>query len=362
MSTVAGVAFVLGVVLTALVVVLLLAVGLQHRQRTRAQARDARRRSELMPTVHALLDDDGDDPAGGAVDPQLTSAPRLLDDLVLDLLPQLRGSDRRALQRVLAARGVVDRAVADLTARAAWRRGRAATLLGSAAATDHTPALAALLTDRSADVRSAAARALGKAGDPTSVTPLLAALTGARPLPLGVVGMALLDLGTPVLPALRTALTDGSPAAQALAAEVLGVHGDPAATPGLLTLVHDRWQPADVRRAAATALGRIGSPQATAELTQLLSTGPVPGLQRVAAEALGRIGDPAAIPPLVSGLHATDPGVRAACADALAAIGDEGRGRLRVLSIGTSPAGRAALAALDAVATARQWRQAVASR
>ncbi|WP_249522928.1 HEAT repeat domain-containing protein [Modestobacter marinus] len=174
--------------------------------------------------------------------------------------------------------------------------------------------------------------------------------------------MALLDLGTPVLPALRTALTDGSPAARALAAEVLGVHGDPAAAPGLLALLHDRWQPPEVRRAAATALGRIGSPQATAELTQLLATGPVPALQRVAAEALGRIGDPAAVPTLVSGLHATDPGVRAACADALAAIGDEGRGRLRVLAIGSSPAGRAALAALDAVATARQWRRPVTSR
>nr|WP_243850416.1 HEAT repeat domain-containing protein [Modestobacter marinus] len=316
-----------------------------------------------MPTVHALLDDPADDADDDpAADPQLASAPRLLDDLVLDLLPQLRGSDRQALQRVLAARGVVGRAAADLTARAAWRRGRAATLLGSAAATEHTPALAARLADRSADVRSAAARALGKAGDPASVTPLLAALAGPRPLPLGVVGMALLDLGTPVLPALRTALTDGSPAARALAAEVLGVHGDPAAAPGLLALLHDRWQPPEVRRAAATALGRIGSPQATAELTQLLATGPVPALQRVAAEALGRIGDPAAVPTLVSGLHATDPGVRAACADALAAIGDEGRGRLRVLAIGSSPAGRAALAALDAVATARQWRRPVTSR
>ncbi|MCZ2803591.1 HEAT repeat domain-containing protein [Modestobacter sp. VKM Ac-2983] len=359
MTTAAGVALALGVVLAGLVVVLLLAVGLQHRQRTRTQARDARRRAELMPTVHALLDDDGDDPAHG---PHVTSAPALLDELVLDLLPQLRGSDRRALQRVLGARGVVDRAAADLTARAAWRRGRAATLLGSAAATDHTPALAACLTDRSADVRSAAARALGKAGDPASVTPLLVSLAGPRALPVGVVGMALLDLGTPVLPALRTALTEGSAPARALAAEVLGVHGDPLATPGLLTLLEDRGQPTEVRRAAAAALGRIGSPQATAELTRLLATGPVPALQRVAAEALGRIGDPAGISTLVSGLHATDPGVRAACADALAAIGDEGRGRLRVLAVGTSPAGRAALAALDAVATARQWRRPVTSR
>jgi len=361
-TTVVGVALVLSSVLAGLVVLLLLAVGFEHLQRTRGQARDARRRAELMPTVHALLDEDAEDGSGGAADPQLASAPRLLDDLVLDLLPQLRGDDRRTLQRVLAARGVVDRAAADLTARATWRRGRAATLLGSAAATDHTPALAALLADRSADVRGAAARALGKAGDPASVAPLLTSLTGARAVPLGIVGMALLDLGTPVLPALRTALADGTHAAQALAAEVLGVQGDTPAAPALLGLVEDHRLPTDVRRAAATALGRIGSPEATTELTHLLAPGHVPGLQRAAAEALGRIGDPAGISALVSGLHAADPGVRAACADALAAIGEEGRGRLRVLAIGTSPAGHAALAALDVVATARQWRRPVASR
>ena len=360
--TIAGVAVVLGLVVAGLVVVLLLAVGVEHLQRTRTQARDTRRRAELMPTVHALLDDDGTDSGSGGTDQQVAAAPRLLDDLVLDLLPQLRGSDRSVLQQVLASRGVVDRAAADLTARAAWRRGRAATLLGSAAATEHTAALAARLSDRSADVRSAAARALGKAGDPTSVDPLLAALTGARPVPLGIVGMALLDLGTPVLPALRTALSEGTPAARTLAADVLGVHGDPLAAPGLLLLVEDGGQPTEVRRAAAAALGRIGSPRATAELTHLLATGPVPALQRVAAEALGRIGDPAGVSALVSGLHATDPGVRAASADALAAIGDEGRGRLRVLAIGSSPAGRAARAALDAVATARQWRAPVTSR
>ena len=362
MTTLAGVALVLGAVLAGLVVVLLLAVAVEHLQRTRSQARDAHRRAELMPTVHALLDDDEDDPAGAATDPRVVSAPRLLDDLVLDLLPQLRGEDRRALQRVLVARGVVDRAATDLTARASWRRGRAATLLGSAAGADRTPALAALLADRSADVRGAAARALGKAGDPAAVTPLLTALTGARALPLGIVGMALLDLGTPVLPALRTALTDGSPAAQALAAEVLGVQGDPQATSGLLALVPGHRLPTEVRQAAATALGRIGSPRATAALTGLLTAGHLPVLQRAAAEALGRIGDPAGISALVSGLHVLDPGVRAACADALAAIGEEGRGRLRVLAIGTSPASRAALSALDAVATARQWRRPVVSR
>ena len=161
--------------------------------------------------------------------------------------------------------------------------------------------------------------------------------------------MAVLDLGTPVLPALREALGVGAPAARRLAAEVLGLHGDLPAAAGLEGLVRDRRQPVEVRHAAAAALGRIGSPTSTDLLVRLLGTAE---LRCTAAEALGRIGDPFAVPALAAGLAAVDPAVRTAMAAALAALGGEGRAALTRLAGGSGPGPDAARAALDAVAVA----------
>lgn len=55
----------------------------------------------------------------------------------------------------------------------------------------------------------------------------------------------------------------------------------------------------DVRRAAATALGRFGDPQALPELITALKD-PNPGVRQAAAVALGRIGHPDAIPSLLN--------------------------------------------------------------
>ncbi|MCV2490584.1 HEAT repeat domain-containing protein [Geodermatophilus sp. YIM 151500] len=339
---VATAAAVATLVVAALVLLLLLTIAVTHVRGTAARAREARLRAELTPLVHDLLDD-------AAPSPAATGAPALLDTLLLDLVGRLRGADRRALQEVLVARGVVDRAARDLTARRAWRRGRAATLLGSAGSTPHVRALVGLLGDRSAEVRGAAARALGKAGDAGAVGPLLATLSAGAGLPPGVVGMAVLDLGSPALPALREALGTASPAARALAAELLGLHGDASAVPVLEALLRDREQAPDVRRAAAAALGRIGSRAATASLALVLHITPWPELRRTAAEALGRIGDPLGIPVLRDGCGADDPDVRAACADALCAMGVEGRAALTDLATGSGAAAGAARAALEAV-------------
>jgi len=151
---------------TALVLLLLLSVGGVHVARRRRERRDTARRAELTPLVYTLLD--GEETARS-----LTDAPAVLDDVVLHQLPQLRGADRQVLRDVLVARGVVDRASDDLSARAPWRRGRAAMLLGATGSTQHTHALITLLEDRSPDVRSAAARAIGKAGDVAAVPHLL---------------------------------------------------------------------------------------------------------------------------------------------------------------------------------------------
>jgi HEAT repeat protein len=349
-------------VLTGATLLLLAAVAVEHARRARRSERDARRRAELTPLVHAALDgEDGEAQAG------LETAPALLDDLVLDLLPQLRGADRAALGRLLVRRGVVARAAGDLSARAPWRRGRAAALLGNAADPGHTAALAVLLADRDAAVRCAAARALGKAGDPEAAGPLLRAVSRSRRVPAGVVGMALLDLGTPVLPALRAAVTDPpSPAAQALAADLLGLHGDLAALDLLTGPAADPTRPVAVRCSAVTALGRLGSPAATPVLAAALAEPGAPTLRRAAAEALGRIGDDAALAVLVAAVTGSSPtgvpapapdaGARADCADALAGAGEEGRSRLAAFAWHAGPVGEAARAALSNRARPREAR------
>ena len=326
---------------TGLVLLLLLSAGVVHVARRRRERRNAIRRAALTPLVYTLLD-------GEETVESLAGAPAVLDDVVRHLLPQLSGSDRKVLQDLLVARGGVDRASADLSARAAWRRGRAAMLLGATASTRHTPDLVTLLADRSPDVRSAATRALGKTGDVTAVPGLLAALTAARPLPPGIVGMALLDLGATALPALREALGSGSAPARALSANLLGLHGDLPATPALTAALGDADSPPDVRRAAAEALGRIGAPQAGEALTHVMSYGTDPALRLAAAEALGRIGDPECSPALVAGMTAADLAVRTACADALAAIGPEGRAQLERLAGSSDLTAATARAALDA--------------
>jgi hypothetical protein len=347
MTAPVGVALVAGAAVTALIVVLLAVVATAHLVRGRRQDRDARRKRELTPLVHALLDED---PTDDGV-PEVVGAPAGLDEIVLELLPQLRGSDRQVLRQVLADRGVVARAVSDLSARRSWRRGRAVALLGSAAGTEHIATMAARLDDRSLEVRCAAARALGKAGDAAAVPYLLDATSGARALPRGVAGMALLDLGTTALPVLRDALIHERGPSRELVAELVGVHGDPTATRLLEGLLRDADEAPGVRRAAAGALGRIGSPTSTEPLVRALTDSPDAELQRTSAEALGRVGDPVATIPLLAGLAATDVAVRAACADALARLGAEGRASLEEVANGpgaAAPVARAALDQLDA--------------
>ncbi len=341
MTALPGPVLITSTAVTGLVVLLLLSVGGAHVARRRRERRDVVRRAELMPLVHDLLD-------GGQTASSLADAPAVLDDVVLHLLPQLRGADRQVLRDLLIARGVVDEAAEQLSARAPWRRGRAAMLLGATGSTRYTPDLVTLLEDRSPDVRSAATRALGKAGDVAAVPHLLAALTSSRAVPSGIVGMALLDLGTAALPTLRTALESGAAPARALSAGLLGLHGDLPAVAALTAALDDAGAPTEVRLAAAGALGRIGAPQAADALARVTVLAADPALRAAAAEALGRVGDPDSVPALAAGMTAADLRVRTACADALASIVPEGRRRLAVLDQQGGPAAPVARAALDA--------------
>jgi HEAT repeat protein len=154
------------------------------------------------------------------------------------------------------------------------------------------------------------------------------------------------------LPALREALRYGSPGDQVLAAEQLGLLGDGTGTGVLESAVSDEDRPLAVRRAAATALGRIGWTRSTDPLSRVLAQSVDPALRCAAAEALGRIGDPAALPALTAGLASPAVEVRRTCAGALSRLGAEGREWLGVLAAGSGEGADAARAALEVV-TAR---------
>jgi HEAT repeat protein len=107
------------------------------------------------------------------------------------------------------------------------------------------------------------------------------------------------------------------------------------------------------RRSHRALPGRTGPSRPVDTLSRAVAHSDVPELRRAAAEALGRLGDPAALTALTAGLAAAEHDVRTACADALVALGDEGRQWLEFLAAAPGPAGQAARAALDAAAPSR---------
>jgi len=89
---------------------------------------------------------------------------------------------------------------------------------------------------------------------------------------------------------------------------------------------------AGVRSAAATALGRSGSPEAVLALLGHLDDG-TPEVRRVVALALGDLGDPRAVVPLIGKIQDARPQVREAVARALAQLADPRSSPALVLSL-----------------------------
>ena len=163
--------------------------------------------------------------------------------------------------------------------------------------------------------------------------------------------MQLWTEAAPGAAALREALRYAATAEQVRAAEQLGLLGDGTATGVLESAVADDARPVVVRRAAATALGRIGWTRSSDPLSRVLAHSVDPQLRTAAAEALGLIGDPAALPALTAGLASPVPDVRRTCAGALSRLGAEGREWLGVLAAGGGVAAEDARRALAATAS-----------
>jgi len=311
------------------------------RARTRARAE-----AEVRPILFGVLDGDAIDPR--ILDRLTPSRRRALDALARDLLPNVRGPDKEMLVGLLGgAGGAVESARRDSRSSRASVRLRAGGFLAEAGSDSAIHDLLALLHDHNPQVRWSAARGLGRLGDPAAISPLLASLEGARPLPVDVVADAIFEIRTCPVSLLRQGLRSRSVATRAVTVELLGRFQSLAAADDVLGLLqHD--PSVEVRARAARCLGRMGTPRTIGPLLACLDDGPV-ALRVQAIWALGEIGADESVPALrailLDGAH------RMAEAAALALLATGAFG-VQVLTQIACDGGSSADLARDALASA----------
>jgi HEAT repeat protein len=150
------------------------------------------------------------------------------------------------------------------------------------------PQLLVLLADDVWNVRVAAAAGLGQLGGISAVQPLIGALADEYGSVRVVAAEALGLLGDPraVGPLIHALSAEEWPSGKARAAEALGRVGDAAALEPLWDAVRSafRYEDWELRRAAATAMARLGTPEAQDRLFHGLQD---PGWHVASACALG---------------------------------------------------------------------------
>ncbi|MBA2955424.1 hypothetical protein GON03_13890 [Nocardioides sp. MAH-18] len=309
-----------GIIALALVGVALVLVSLVVR--SSMGARDKRRAEateRLRPLAMELVDPDDDQ---GAPAPVLAGMEaEVFGDLLVHYSRQLRGEAEDRIAAYFEAAGEVDAQRRRLTARSERARVDAAFRLGDMASAAAVPDLLRAMEDPSLDVRAAAARSLGRLRAAETVEALISAAVTER-VADPVVGIALLEIGPPAVPRLITLLDDPDPHHRAAAVRLIGLLGSAAAEadelPALLpALLRD--MSADVRAAAADALGRLGASAGRDALIQLLHDR-VAFVRAAAARALGQIGGQTVTEALLEVARADEFDPAADAAQALARI------------------------------------------
>jgi HEAT repeat protein/nucleoside phosphorylase len=243
----------------------------------------------------------------------------------------LRSHPSAARRRVVANQlgevgaGLTELVEAMQTDAAAEVRGAAANALGKLRHAAAVEALIKTLEDGDAVVRGSAANALGAIGDKAAVQAVIHTLAsdedhrsrGSAANALGAIG----DKAA-VQALIHTLASDEDPKSRGSAANALGAIGDKAAVQALLEALVDGN--AVVRGSAANALGAIGDKAAVPALIHTLASDQDPKNRGAAATALGAIGDKAAVQALIHTLASDGaPDARGSAATALGAIGDE---------------------------------------
>lgn len=257
----------------------------------------------------------------------------------LGLLAKLRGEAHAALVAVFLHRGAARAALADLHARGAVRRARAAQLLGDLELAEAVPELCQLLTDHDHEVRVVAVRALGKIGEPSAAWRIIAGLDRRDPVPALLATHTLVQLGREAEVVLSAALDHPQARVRAVCLDALGLLGATGAVHRMARVLRDD-EVLEVRRAAAVNLGRLGTRTALKPLTEALEPARPAMLRAAAARALGELGSPNAVPYLTALLG--DPTFQVAhqAAHSLRRLGPDGLDALR----DTRPSGGTAAA------------------
>ncbi|WP_433926336.1 HEAT repeat domain-containing protein [Sorangium cellulosum] len=263
----------------------------------------------------------------GAVAKEATSVE--LQELVRDLRTNPNAARRRAAANRLGdeGAGLPDLLQAVQADAAAEVRGAAATALGKLRQSAAAAALVKILeSDRDANVRGSAANALGVIGDRSAVAALVKTLESDSDVKVrGSAAHALGAIGdkSAVAALVKALESDSDVKVRGSAAHALGAIGDKSAVAALVKALESDSD-AIVRGSAANALGAIGDKSAVAALVKTLESDSDPKNRGSAANALGAIGDKSAVAALVKTLESDgDPKNRGSAANALGAIGDK---------------------------------------
>jgi HEAT repeat protein len=312
------------IVAVAAIGIVAVRVGRQIRQRKQAALAAGPRRALL-----AFVAENGED--GGH---DLVAIPgdawKAAESGALGLLGKLRGEAHLALVSVFLRRGTARAALRDLRSRSRVRRARAAQVLGDLELREAVPELCRLLTDRHAEVRVVAVRALGRIGDPSAAWRLIASLDQPDPVPSLLATHTLVQLGPDAEVTLSAALDHPQARVRAVCLDALGLLGAAGSVRRVARVLREDAT-LDVRVAAAANLGRLGARAALEPLTAALSpAGPAP-LRAAAARALGDLGSPSAVPSLAALLGDDEFRVAHEAAHALRRLGRAGLEALRAV-------------------------------
>lgn len=267
------------------------ALGLRRLSLARREARRLLLERDLRPRVLALIEGEAERLDG--LDPARL---RVAAGMLARYSRRLSGEPRARMAAWFAVSGHVERELASLRSRRAWRRAGAAFALGDMGDRRAEDALLALVQhDRERDVRAAAARSLGRLRSAAAAGPIVEALVAER-LPRGRGGQALLELGDAALPGLRALTGHEHAEVRATAFALIGRLG--AAPDARLAAAGLRDPAAAVRAEAARALGRLAAAEHTVLLRDALGDR-IPFVRAAAATALGSVGDRASVPALL---------------------------------------------------------------
>ena len=186
------------------------------------------------------------------------------------------------------------------------------------------PALEPLLQalqDQTDWVRMEAAKSLGKLGSPKAVESLMNVFKDrdAGSTLRKAIADALAQIGPPAIEALAASLKEDHWEIRFLAAEALGVIGDPRAAASLTALLKDDHP--QVRLTAAKALMKLDDPRALQAVVAVLKD-PVESHRIAALEVLAKRRARQAVPAILTAMKDPEPRVRAKAAEVLGMLGD----------------------------------------